>query len=101
MDEFEVAVFTGRPVDGRVRGGRRRRRLSPDLSYGWHLMQAERPLTWCGIEFSYAYSRRRLWSETPEEQRCESCLERRQRVSRTDTRRMAAPIAAGMEKDPA
>ena len=95
MDGFEVAVFTSQPVDGTGRGGRRRRRRSPDSSYSWHLMRDDRPLTWCGIEFSYAYSRRRLWNEAPVEQRCASCAERLQRVTQQDASRGTAGIAAG------
>ena len=89
MDGFEVAVFTSQPVDG----GRRRRRRSQELSYGWHLMHAQRPLTWCGIEFSYAYSRRRLWSETPPEHRCPDCEERLERARQADSTRRAAGTA--------
>jgi hypothetical protein len=99
MDDFEVAVFTSQSAGGST-GGRLRRRRTPDLTYSWHLMHAERPLTLCGIEFSYAYSRRRLWNETPENQRCRSCLERQQRrVSRADTTQRTAGIAAGIESD--
>lgn len=82
MDGFEVAVFTSQLVDVAVAGGGRRwRRRPPVPSYSWHLVQTQRPLTWCGLEFSYAFSQRRLWSETPEEQRCQSCVDRLERVS--------------------
>lgn len=99
MDEFEVAVFTSQAVDGKA-GGRRRRRRSPDLSFSWHLMHAERPLTWCGIEFSYAYSRRRLWSETPADQRCQSCMERyERRANQADTGQGTAGVVARAENN--
>ena len=101
MDGFEVAVFTGQPVDGRGGAGRRRRRRTLDPSYSWHLMRDDRPLTWCGIEFSYAYSRRRLWSEAPEEQRCGSCTERLQRVTQNNASRGTAGVAAGAGDHPA
>lgn len=84
MDRFEMAVFTSQPFDVAVVGGRGRwRRHSPVPSYGWHLIHDERPLTWCGLEFSYAFSERRPWSETPEDQRCQNCMGRLERVSRT------------------
>jgi hypothetical protein len=94
MDEFEVAVFTNQPVDGRTGGGKKRWRRSPAPSYSWHLMRAERPLTRCGVEFSYAYSRRRLWNETPEDQRCPSCVAGLERMSQTDASQRTAGTAA-------
>ena len=93
MDGFEVAVFTsGQLVDAAMMGGGRRwRRGQPISSARWHLIQTERPLTYCGLEFSYAFSERRLWSETPQDQRCQSCVGRLERVSRTNTsQRIAA-----------
>jgi hypothetical protein len=82
MDGFEMAVFTSQQVEvAVVAGGRRSRRRPPVPSYSWHLIHAERPLTWCGLEFSYAFSQRRPWSETPENQRCRSCIGRLERVS--------------------
>jgi hypothetical protein len=91
MDGFEMAVFTSQRVDGAVTGGGRRwRRRPPVPSYSWHLIHAERPLTWCGLEFSYTYSKRRLWSETPEDQRCQSCIARLERVTHADTSRRTA-----------
>ena len=91
MDGFEMAVFTSQPVDVAVagRGGRWRRR-PPVRSYSWHLIHAERPLTWCGLEFSYAFAQRRRWSETPEDQRCQSCIERLERESHADTSQRTA-----------
>lgn len=88
MDGYEVAVFTS--VESVVGGGRRRRRRRPVHSSSWHLIQSERPLTWCGIEFSYAFSPRRLWTETPADQQCRICAGRLERVSLTKTSRGVA-----------
>ena len=41
----------------------------------WHVADAERALTWCGIDVGYGNERRR-WSETPEDQRCQMCVDR-------------------------
>jgi hypothetical protein len=41
----------------------------------WHVADAERALTWYGIEVGYGNPRRR-WSETPESQRCQMCVDR-------------------------
>jgi hypothetical protein len=91
MDGFEMAVFTTPTVDAAmVGGGRRSRRRPPLPSYGWHLIHAERPLTWCGLQFSYAFSQRRRWSETPEDQRCQSCVGRLERLSHTYTSQRTA-----------
>jgi hypothetical protein len=86
MDGLKVGVYTSQPVDADA-GGHRRRRRRPvaDPSYRWHLIQDERPRTWCGIEFSYAFSRRCLWSDTPEDQRCETCVARVELVAQTQT----------------
>jgi hypothetical protein len=46
----------------------------PDSSL-WHLADAERALTVCGIDVGYGDPRRR-WSETPEDQRCQMCIGR-------------------------
>jgi hypothetical protein len=40
----------------------------------WHVADAERARTWCGIDVGYGMPRRR-WSETPEGQRCQICLD--------------------------
>jgi len=86
MDGFEMAVFTSQTIEAAATGERGRwRRRRPAPSYSWHLIHAERPLTWCGLEFSYAFARRSRWSETPDDQRCQSCIGRLERVSRTDT----------------
>ncbi len=91
MDGFEMAVFTSQPVDVAVAGGGGRwRRRPPVPSYSWHLIHAERPLTLCGLKFSYAFARRRRWSETPEDQRCQSCIERLERVTHPNTSRRTA-----------
>ena len=91
MDGFEMAVFTSQHVEGAVTGGGGRwRRRPPVSSYSWHLIHAERPLTWCGLEFSYADSRRRLWSDTPEDERCHSCIGRHERVTHTDSSQRTA-----------
>jgi hypothetical protein len=47
----------------------------------WHVADVERALTWCGIDVGYGNPRRR-WSETPEEQRCQMCLDRLWRSSK-------------------
>jgi hypothetical protein len=82
-----MAVFTCQRPDGTAegRGKRRRRRHSPTPLYHWHLIQDERPFTWCGLEFSYPFSRRLLWAETPEDQRCQSCKGRHEEMGRTNT----------------
>ncbi len=91
MDGFEMAVFTSQPVDVAVAGGGGRwRRRPPVPSYSWHLIHDERPLTWCGLKFSYAFAPRRRWSETPEYQRCQSCIGRLERVNHTDTSQRTA-----------
>ena len=91
VDGFEIAVYMSQLVEPETAGGGRRwRRRPPVPSYGWHLIHAERPLTWCGLEFSYAYSQRRLWSETPEDHRCQSCSGRLRRMSRPDTNQRTA-----------
>jgi len=41
----------------------------------WHVADAERAMTWCGIDVGYGNPRRR-WSETPEDQRCQMCMDR-------------------------
>jgi hypothetical protein len=43
----------------------------------WHLADAERALTLCGIDVGYGNPRRR-WSETPEDLRCQMCVGRAQ-----------------------
>lgn len=40
----------------------------------WHVADAERARTWCGIDVGYDNPRRR-WSDTPEEQRCQICMD--------------------------
>jgi hypothetical protein len=41
----------------------------------WHVADAERAQTWCGLDVGYGNPRRR-WSETPADQRCQMCLDR-------------------------
>ena len=41
----------------------------------WHMIDIEKALTWCGLFLKYG-SERRLWSETPEDRRCETCVGR-------------------------
>lgn len=41
----------------------------------WHIIDAERALTWCGLFLSQGSERRPL-SETPEDRRCETCTNR-------------------------
>ena len=41
----------------------------------WHIIDAQRSLTWCGLFLSQG-SERRSFSETPEGRRCETCLGR-------------------------
>ena len=48
----------------------------PDSSL-WHLADAERALTVCGIDVGYGNPRRR-WSQTPVDQRCQMCIGRAQ-----------------------
>lgn len=48
-------------------------RLTGDPS--WHLAEDARLLTLCGRIIEYG-SRRRLWVEVPETDRCQLCLER-------------------------
>jgi hypothetical protein len=50
-------------------------RLADSPSPVWHLAQADRPLTLCGRSIQYG-SRRRLWAETPADERCDLCLQR-------------------------
>jgi hypothetical protein len=45
----------------------------PDSSL-WHVADAERARTWCGIDVNYGSPRRR-WSETPEDRRCQMCVD--------------------------
>jgi hypothetical protein len=40
----------------------------------WHVADAERARTWCGLDVDYGNPRRR-WSETPEDQRCQICVD--------------------------
>ncbi len=83
MDErFESAVLIGQLVDGYGAGGWRRRRLV--RAARWHLIDDERALTRCGIAFSYT-SPRRPWRGIADDQRCQSCLERHERVSYSET----------------
>ena len=41
----------------------------------WHIINVEQSLTWCGLFLSQG-SERRLWSETPEDRRCQTCMGR-------------------------
>jgi hypothetical protein len=41
----------------------------------WHIIDAERGLTWCGRFLSRAWERR-PYSETPDDRRCETCVSR-------------------------
>ena len=41
----------------------------------WHIIDVERVLTWCGLFLSQG-SERCLWSETPEDRRCVTCVGR-------------------------
>jgi hypothetical protein len=49
-----------------------RMRVDPSL---WHIIDAERELTWCGLFLSQGSERRPL-SETPDDRRCETCVAR-------------------------
>jgi hypothetical protein len=49
-------------------------RMRVELSR-WHIIDAERGLTWCGLFLSQG-SERRLLSETPEDRRCGTCISR-------------------------
>jgi hypothetical protein len=41
----------------------------------WHIIDAERGITWCGLFLSQG-SERRPFSETPGDVRCEICINR-------------------------
>lgn len=41
----------------------------------WHIIDAERTLTWCDLFLSRGSEHRSL-SETPEDRRCETCMRR-------------------------
>jgi hypothetical protein len=41
----------------------------------WHIIDAERAQTWCGLFMSRAWERR-PFSKTPEDGRCETCVSR-------------------------
>jgi hypothetical protein len=43
----------------------------------WHVADAERAVTWCGLDAGYGNPRRR-WSETPADRRCQMCMDRLQ-----------------------
>jgi hypothetical protein len=82
MDEelFVSAVFISQLRERAVIGRwpvRRRRRVRVA---SWHLIDAERALTSCGLDLSYR-DPRRPWSEIPDDQRCQSCRGRLQRVN--------------------
>ena len=49
-------------------------RMRVERSY-WHIVDAERELTWCG-QFLSQGSERRPFSETPEVRRCQICIGR-------------------------
>jgi hypothetical protein len=49
-------------------------RMRVDASL-WHIIDAERELTWCGLFLSQGSERRPL-SETPEDRRCQTCIDR-------------------------
>jgi hypothetical protein len=59
MANDEVGPEAVRPINNRV----------------WHLTEDARPLTLCGRVIEYG-SRRRLWAEVAETDRCRLCLER-------------------------
>jgi hypothetical protein len=49
----------------------------------WHIIDAERALTWCGLFLSQGWERRQ-WTKTPEDRRCQTCLSRfRERMVRS------------------
>ena len=62
-------IFIRQRLDGDVLGDQA---LELDASL-WHLIDVERALTWCGL-FLTLGDERRLWSETPEDRRCETCV---------------------------
>jgi hypothetical protein len=49
-------------------------RMRVDASW-WHIIDADRALTWCRLFMSQGWERRPL-SETPEDRRCETCVSR-------------------------
>ena len=79
MDErFESAIFVSQLIDGG--DASRWRRHRPVRVYSWHLIDGERALTWCGLSISYT-DPRRPWREVAQDQRCQSCLGRLERVN--------------------
>ena len=52
----------------------------------WHMIDVERALTWCSLFLTNGWERS-LWSETPEDRRCETCVGRfaRDFVQRPDS----------------
>ena len=74
-----AAVFISEPL-GTGTGRWRSRRQPQQRVSSWHLIHAERALTWCGRDISYR-DPRRPWSEIREDQRCQSCLGRLERVT--------------------
>jgi hypothetical protein len=48
--------------------------VRPIDSKTWHLADFVRPVTLCGETIYYGAPRRRMWHETPEEDRCQLCF---------------------------
>lgn len=84
MDErFESAEYISQLVESADASGWRRRR--PVRVYRWHLIHAERGLTWCGLGISFR-NPRRAWSAIAEDRRCQSCLRQLDRVNQAQER---------------
>jgi hypothetical protein len=58
LNQREVGLFGGQAIDG-----------------SWHIIDAERGLTWCGLFLSRAWERR-PFSETPDDRQCQTCVSR-------------------------
>jgi hypothetical protein len=62
-------LFIRQRLDGDALGDQA---LELDASL-WHMIDVERALTWCGLPLTLGQERR-IWSETPEDRRCETCV---------------------------
>jgi hypothetical protein len=65
------AILVPQHLDGSVLGDNAPKE---DVSR-WHIIDPEQESTWCGMSLSRSSERRSL-SETPEDRRCQTCIER-------------------------